>query len=250
MDKLTTVWTHGGPAHQDEFLACCLIVGAQPHCRILRQSQAPEGWDYAVDVGGVHDPARLMFDHHQLSNAGNGRCSLHLVAEHLGIRLFGEWADAVGVLDCGADEDRKPLRPAAWAGNPLIRYCLDRFGAGPVVDLDTLDMMGVIGSKLIAEQKAYDEAMAAINTEKGVADARHTRSFAATNEVCAAPSIHFLIVDGREDGTTNVVRKGELEIPEGVKELAVFTHPKGFVSVLKNTDIDSALECLYRKTRE
>ena len=102
--KTVTVLTHGGPAHQDEFIACCLLIAKYSveatelkdeditYVEILRSStkvidEDYDYFDYLIDVGGQHDPKRGLFDHHQLPNAGNGTCSLHLLAESLELDL-------------------------------------------------------------------------------------------------------------------------------------------------------------------
>jgi len=61
--------THSGTFHCDEALACFLLLrtAAFEGARIVRTRDAAvvEAADGAVDVGGVYDPARHRYDHHQ-----------------------------------------------------------------------------------------------------------------------------------------------------------------------------------------
>ncbi len=61
-----TILTHPGGAHKDDVLAVC-ILAARHGCPIVRREPTPQELDdpevAIVDIGGVHDPARLNFDH-------------------------------------------------------------------------------------------------------------------------------------------------------------------------------------------
>lgn len=66
-----TIGTHDGKFHADEALACSLLLmtdafkGAS-----VNRSRDPEildKMDIVVDVGGVYDPIKHRYDHHQVS---------------------------------------------------------------------------------------------------------------------------------------------------------------------------------------
>lgn len=68
------IYTHSGQFHADEVCACALlqIIHHDKHLEIVRTRDeevlaAALETDYMVDVGGVHDPTKLRFDHHQPS---------------------------------------------------------------------------------------------------------------------------------------------------------------------------------------
>jgi uncharacterized UPF0160 family protein len=88
MTPFTTILTHPGSAHKDEFLACCVLLATAP-CPILRRE--PTEADLAdpaiavVDVGHRHEPALNNFDHHQLPADAAPTCALSLVLQHLGL---------------------------------------------------------------------------------------------------------------------------------------------------------------------
>jgi hypothetical protein len=141
MSPFTTILTHPGSAHKDEFLACCVLLATTP-CPILRRE--PTEADLAdpaiavVDVGHRHEPALNNFDHHQLPADAAPTCALSLVLQHLGLytdaRAFCEWLEPAEWFDC-----RGPNVTAQWLGvgrdivgkmqSPIDGTLLRRFAA-------------------------------------------------------------------------------------------------------------------------
>jgi uncharacterized UPF0160 family protein len=113
--------THNGPFHGDDVMAVAALLALHPEAQIVR-TRSPEalaGCDIVVDVGGVHDPERGRFDHHQKGGAGarpNGvkYSSFGLVWAQLGAQICGdpevarivdeEIVQAVDALDNGQGE--------------------------------------------------------------------------------------------------------------------------------------------------
>jgi hypothetical protein len=118
MTPITSLLTHPGGAHKDEFLACSVLlaVHASP---IVRREPTPADLATAstivIDVGHEHDRARNNFDHHQFSKDHPPTCSLSLVLQHLGLyedaRQFCEWLEPAEWFDC-----RGPIDTARWLG--------------------------------------------------------------------------------------------------------------------------------------
>lgn len=141
MSPFTTILTHPGSAHKDEFLACCVLLATAP-CPILRRE--PTEADLAdpaiavVDVGHRYEPALNNFDHHQLPADDAPTCALSLVLQHLGLytdaRAFCEWLEPAEWFDC-----RGPNVTAKWLGverdivgkmqSPIDGTLLRRFAA-------------------------------------------------------------------------------------------------------------------------
>jgi hypothetical protein len=118
MTPFTTLLTHPGSAHKDEFLACCVLLALHPVPIIRREPTASDLNDpqiAVVDVGHEHDPVRNNFDHHQLPKDHAPTCSLSLVLQHLGIyadaRQFCEWLEPAEWFDC-----RGPISTAKFLG--------------------------------------------------------------------------------------------------------------------------------------
>lgn len=69
----TTIATHSGPFHADDVMAVALLrtfVAADAVVVRTRDLARIAACDFAVDVGGEFDPARLRFDHHQAAYPG------------------------------------------------------------------------------------------------------------------------------------------------------------------------------------
>jgi hypothetical protein len=141
MTPFTTILTHPGSAHKDEFLACCVLLATAP-CPIVRRE--PTEADLAdpatvvIDVGHRHEPALNNFDHHQLPPDAAPTCALSLVLQHLGLyadaRAFCDWLEPAEWFDC-----RGPNVTAKWLGverdivnkmqSPIDGTLLRRFAA-------------------------------------------------------------------------------------------------------------------------
>ncbi|HEY9249007.1 MAG TPA: MYG1 family protein, partial [Rariglobus sp.] len=118
MSPFTTIITHPGSAHKDEFLACSVLLAVHP-APVLRREPAPADLaDPAVvvaDVGHRHEPALGNFDHHQFPKDHPPTCSLSLVLRHLGLyedaRAFFDWLEPAEWFDC-----RGAVDTARWLG--------------------------------------------------------------------------------------------------------------------------------------
>ena len=104
MGLSTVIVTHSGKFHADDAWAVAVLAILFPDADIrrTRDPAAVEAADFAVDVGGIWDPARGRFDHHQkgfdgarqsgvpYASAGlvwreyGGRCVRALALAHLG----------------------------------------------------------------------------------------------------------------------------------------------------------------------
>jgi hypothetical protein len=118
MTPFSTILTHPGGAHKDEFLACSVLLAVHPVPILRREPTATDLADLTiavVDVGHVHDPALNNFDHHQLPKDHPPTCALSLVLRHLGVyedaRAFFEWLEPAEWFDC-----RGPMDTARWLG--------------------------------------------------------------------------------------------------------------------------------------
>ncbi|XP_074287202.1 uncharacterized protein LOC141612345 [Silene latifolia] len=98
---LKRVGTHNGSFHCDEALGCFMIrltdkfSGAQ--ITRTRDPEVLEGLDAVLDVGGVYDPSRDRYDHHQKGFGevfGNGfttkLSSAGLVYKHFGMEIIAK----------------------------------------------------------------------------------------------------------------------------------------------------------------
>ena len=115
---ITSILTHPGGAHKDEFLACAVLLTQAP---VAIQRREPTEADLAdtsiavLDVGGEHAAERNNFDHHQFPRDMMPTCALSLVLQHLGLyqdaREFCSWLEVAEWFDC-----RGPNDTAEWLG--------------------------------------------------------------------------------------------------------------------------------------
>lgn len=95
MKKLVT---HNGKYHTDDIFACATIQLMLDNQKIdyeiirTRDDQIIKTGDYVFDVGGIYDPTKNRFDHHQKEGAGERvskipYASFGLVWKHFGMEL-------------------------------------------------------------------------------------------------------------------------------------------------------------------
>ena len=137
----TTIITHPGGAHKDDFLACCLLL-ARHAAPIERRNPEPEDLENpaiaVVDIGHEHDASKGNFDHHQFPKDHPPTCSLSLVLQHMDLyedaRAFCDWLEPAEWLDTrGAIETAKWMEISrdtlAKLNSPIDVTLLRRFAA-------------------------------------------------------------------------------------------------------------------------
>ena len=163
MTPFSTILTHPGSAHKDEFLACCVLLATTPAPIVRREPTEADLADPAtavVDVGHRHEPALNNFDHHQLPTEAAPTCALSLVLQHLGLyadaRAFCDWLEPAEWFDC-----RGPNVTAKWLGverdivgkmqSPIDGTLLRRFAATKQLSAGEplWEIMRMIGTDLL-----------------------------------------------------------------------------------------------------
>ena len=146
------VIVHGGKAHRDEFMS----VGLACHAGLINETTPIERRDptdeeildpdvLVLDVGGILDPGKGNYDHHQLPR-GTEECALSLLAK--AHKVPGEndgtyhdllkdrpWyqatvvLDAMGPFELARREGLKKLPEGSWS--PVEKVCLEWFEQDP-----------------------------------------------------------------------------------------------------------------------
>ena len=145
--KVRRIVVHGGLAHVDDIMACALAYAfGVPHdAQIERRNPTSEelgdGTTLVLDVGGVHDPARLDFDHHQRSRSEPPKCAFKLLGEWLGVdeelALLFPWYTAWNLVDVLGPFASAKAIGADWKlldgliDNPLADFMIRRFADDP-----------------------------------------------------------------------------------------------------------------------
>lgn len=176
---ISTILTHPGSAHKDDFLACCLLV-ASYGAPIVRREPTQDDLDdpsvCVVDVGGEYDPERMNFDHHQFPADHAPICSLSLVLQHLGIyeqaQMFCDWLEPTEWFDT-----RGPVKTSEWLGidretlsklqSTIDVSVLRRFAFSQRLERGQLiwELMHMIGSDLMYYVNSMHERIQALSTQ-------------------------------------------------------------------------------------
>jgi uncharacterized UPF0160 family protein len=94
--KKTIIVTHNATFHADDIFSCAtlsiMLESEGKSVRIIRtrDQNKIDFADYVVDVGGIHDPARNRFDHHQKGGAGVRDNEIPYAAFGLVWKAYGE----------------------------------------------------------------------------------------------------------------------------------------------------------------
>ncbi len=91
--KKPRIAVHSGSFHADDVFACAtlsLLLGGR--CKIIRtrDEKLISAADFAVDVGGIYDPERNRYDHHQIGGAGIRQDGIPYAAFGLVWKNYGE----------------------------------------------------------------------------------------------------------------------------------------------------------------
>ncbi len=117
---VTTILTHPGGAHKDDFLAVCTLI-AEHGAPVVRRDPTPKDVEdpevAVVDIGASHDPSRHNYDHHHFPREHAPTCALSLVLDAMGLyddaRKLCDWLEPAEWFD-----SRGPKKTADWLGVP------------------------------------------------------------------------------------------------------------------------------------
>ena len=97
---MNKIIVHPGASHLDDFASCAILIAHDAIYNNIEATSAAEDWSierrtptpeeldqpyksmFVVDIGGVYDPARRIYDHHQLPR-GSRDCAMTLLASSL-----------------------------------------------------------------------------------------------------------------------------------------------------------------------
>ncbi len=156
--KVRRIVVHGGLAHVDDIMACALAYAfGVPHdAQIERRNptsvELADVSTLVMDVGGVHDPSRLDFDHHQRPRAEEPKCAFKLLGEWLGVdaelaTLF-PWYSVWNAIDVLGPFAAARQMGTSWGqiegivDNPLVDFVVRRFADDPSFRCKTARTLG------------------------------------------------------------------------------------------------------------
>lgn len=131
--------THDGTFHSDDvFAVAALKKILDPHEVEIKRTRDPqiiEVGDYVVDVGGIYDPAKNRFDHHQEGGAGLRENGIKYSSFGLVWKKFGE--DIAGSREIADRIERKLVVPidAIDNGQEIIERKIKDIGPYTISDI-------------------------------------------------------------------------------------------------------------------
>jgi len=272
MTQLTTIITHPGGAHKDEFLACAALLTEHP-VTIERRDPTPE--DLAnpaiavIDIGHEHIPEKSNYDHHQFPADQTPTCSLSLVLQQMGLyedaRSFCDWLEVAEWLDC-----RGAAKTAAWLGverdivskltSPIDVTILRSFASESKLEPGTMiwELMRMIGNDLleyIKTMRARIEGLASIVQIWELERVGKIVFIARSDELPDDPTIglhHYLLQEGLAEEIVAMVTPDSRGVGYGLKryddhpaidftrieqeEDVHFAHRSGFIAKTSATE--------------
>jgi uncharacterized UPF0160 family protein len=125
--------THGGKFHADDAWAVAVLNILFPEADIVRTRDAAtiEAADFAIDVGGIWDPARGRFDHHQKGFSGARQTGVPYASAGLVWREYGaRCVQELAATHTGQQLDEGTAREIAYAIDADIVQYLDLSDVG------------------------------------------------------------------------------------------------------------------------
>lgn len=125
--------THGGKFHADDAWAVAVLNILFPGSELIRTRDPAliESGDFAIDVGGIWDPATGRFDHHQKGFAGARQTGVPYASAGLVWREYGARCVAALALEhTGQPLDDNTAREIAYAIDADIVQYLDLSDVG------------------------------------------------------------------------------------------------------------------------
>ena len=167
---IKTLVVHGGLFHLDDLAVAALCRIANPDCVIVRDSKpsldtaGPENGVLVADVGGVCDPARWVFDHHQdryeswWDDKTTVRAAVGRVWDTLGnaeaYPTLTQWIRAVDLHDTGV----------VWSPLGVFGAFAPNWNEERSMDSAFAEALEIV-QKIILKMIEKDEATAAASTE-------------------------------------------------------------------------------------
>lgn len=164
---MTKIVTHSGHFHADELLAVAVLLLKYPEAEVIRSRDNTiiQSANIVVDVGGVYDSDKNLFDHHQPEGAGKRDNGIPYASSGLVWKKFGE------ELSSGIEEanmfDENLLMSVDALDNGVDIYTLNFEGVAPYTLGDFFESFAKGADTLEDADKAFFEALpVAVNLVK------------------------------------------------------------------------------------
>jgi len=142
--KKKTLVTHNGGFHSDDIFACATLqiylesIGEDYEVVRTRDENLMKEADFVFDVGGVYDPEKNRFDHHQKGGAGIRENGVPYAAFGLVWKTFGE--KICKHIETAKEIDRKLACPIDANDNGVDVYSSNIENVSPITFQDIVGM--------------------------------------------------------------------------------------------------------------
>ncbi|MDQ5901604.1 MAG: hypothetical protein QG580_319 [Patescibacteria group bacterium] len=157
--KKKVLVTHNGGFHSDDIFACATIIlllekrGEVYKIVRTREESKIQKADFVFDVGGVYDPMKNRFDHHQKGGAGVRENNVPMASFGLVWRAFGE--EICGDKIVAEEIDRKFAQPIDANDNGMDVFKSNIPEVSPVT---FQDIAGAFYPDPSSSDEEYDES--------------------------------------------------------------------------------------------
>jgi len=190
LSSVEKIIVHAGSCHDDEIVAISLALATMGYLvDVFRRDPTPEELNnpnvLVMDVGGIHNPSDLCFDHHQLARDAAPTNAASLLVDALGLtkafELQGWWASFVEL------DSKGPFAVAKTLGLESFPFALQ-------------SPLGSALKNTIANMEEIPEPFLQVLMEMGQQLINEAKSLASDLEAAKA-SVHVL---GHQGITINV----------------------------------------------
>ena len=177
--------THGGGPHMDDLISVCIVLAMDNDVKYVerRPVEPEEIADPAVwvlDQGGVHDPEKKNFDHHQFP-AGTRKCTLSLLADHFDLKSDLDemvWFralvldDSLGAIKTAGELDCSATLLKGLMRGPVNEFVLARFEQAKKLDSDNelVKLLSAIGTHIVTDIRNKKERIQLIREKAEFAE--------------------------------------------------------------------------------
>ncbi len=167
----------------DDLISVCIVLAMQNDIKCVERRPAePEEIDdpavWVLDQGGVYDPEKRNFDHHQFP-AGTKKCTLSLLADYFDLK--SDLDEMVWFRTLVLDDTMGPIQTAGVFGcsatllkglmkGPINEFVLSRFEQAKKLDSDNelVKLLSAIGTHIVTGIKNKKERLLLIREKAEV----------------------------------------------------------------------------------
>jgi hypothetical protein len=169
----------------DDLISVCIVLAMDSDIKCVERRPVepeeiadPTVW--VLDQGGVHDPGKRNFDHHQFP-AGTRKCTLSLLADHFDLKSDLDetvWFralvldDSLGAIKTAGELDCSATLLKGLMRGPINKFVLARFEQAKKLDSDSelIKLLSAIGTHIVTDIRNKKERIQLIREKAEFAE--------------------------------------------------------------------------------